>query len=81
MSSVLTPTQLTTLKSYGLALFAGSDGGGGSRACVASLIETSKLNDVEPYVYLQDILLRLVAGYPVNRIDELLPWNWKATRQ
>jgi transposase len=60
-------------------LFAGSDGGGRSWACVASLIETCKLNGVEPYAYLQDILQRLVAGHPINRVDELLPWNWKAT--
>jgi hypothetical protein len=60
------------------ALFAGSDGGGRSWACVASLIETCKLNGVEPYAYLQDILTRLVAGHPVNRLDELLPWNWAA---
>lgn len=71
------PIKLTKKK----ALFAGSDGGGRSWACVASLIETCKLNGVEPYAYLQDILQLLVAGHPVNRIDELLPWNWKAARQ
>jgi len=59
------------------ALFAGSDGGGRHWACVASLIETCKLNGVEPYAYLRDILLRLVGGHPIHRLDELLPWNWK----
>jgi transposase len=63
-------------------LLAGSDGGGRSWAWAASVIETCKLNGVEPYtyLYLQDILARLVAGHPVNRLDELLPWNWKAAR-
>lgn len=44
--------------------------------------KTCKLNGVEPYGYFWDILVRLVAGHPVNRIDDLLPWNWVAkTRQ
>ena len=58
-------------------LFAGSDGGGDRWAIVCSLIETCKLNRVEPYAYLNDVLTRMVEGYPVNRIDELLPWTWK----
>ncbi|MET2830909.1 IS66 family transposase [Mesorhizobium shangrilense] len=59
-------------------LFAGSDGGGHRWAVLCSLIETCKLNDVEPYAYLQDVLARMVDGYPINRLDELLPWNWVA---
>jgi len=59
-------------------LFAGSDGGGSRWAIVCSLIETAKLNGVEPYVYLRDVLTRMVNGHPVNRLDELLPWAWKA---
>lgn len=35
------------------------------------------MNDVEPYAYLHDVLQRMVYGFPVNRLDELLPWNWK----
>jgi hypothetical protein len=35
------------------------------------------MNDVEPYAYLRDVLQRMVDGQPVNRLDELLPWNWK----
>lgn len=58
-------------------LFAGSDGGGVRWATVCSLIETCKLNDVEPYAYLNDVLERMVEGYPANRIAELLPWAWK----
>ena len=57
-------------------LFAGSDGGGERWAVVCSLIETCKLNGVEPYVYLKNVLTRMVDGHPVNRLDELLPWNW-----
>ena len=59
-------------------LFAGSDGGGHRWAVLCSLIETCKLNGVEPYGYLKDVLQRMVDGYPVNRLDELLPWAWKA---
>jgi hypothetical protein len=35
------------------------------------------MNDAEPYAYLRDVLQRMVDGYPVNRLDALLPWNWK----
>ena len=59
-------------------LFAGSDGGGVRWAMVCSLIETAKLNDIEPYAYLRDVLTRMVNGHPINRLDELLPWAWKA---
>jgi transposase len=59
-------------------LFAGSDGGGRRWAVLCSLIETCKLNDVEPYAYLKDVLERMVDGYPINRLDELLPWAWRA---
>lgn len=59
-------------------LFAGSDGGGARWATVCTLIETCKLNGVEPYAYLSDVLTRMVGGHPINRIDELLPWAWKA---
>jgi transposase len=61
------------------ALFAGSDGGGRTWAIIASLIHTARLNDVEPFAYLRDVLTRLVAGYPANRLDELLPWNRKTS--
>src|SRR5882757_960931 len=59
-------------------LFAGSDGGGHRWAVACSLIETCKLNDVEPYAYLSDVLQRMVNGQPVNHLDELLPWNWSS---
>ena len=59
-------------------LFAGSDRGGARWATVCSLIETAKMNGVEPYAYLKDVLQRMVDGHTVNRLDELLPWAWKA---
>jgi hypothetical protein len=60
-------------------LFAGSDGGAARWATVCSLITTAKLNDVEPFAYLRDVLERLSDGHPMSRIDELLPWNWRAS--
>jgi hypothetical protein len=57
-------------------LFAGSDGGAARWAVVASLLATAKLNGVEPFAYLTDVLERLSNGYPKSRLDELLPWNW-----
>lgn len=58
-------------------LFAGSDGGGERWAVVCSLIETAKLNRVEPFAYLKDVMQRLVDGHPMSRIDDLLRWNWQ----
>jgi len=57
-------------------LFAGSDGGAARWAIVASLLATAKLNDVEPFAYLKDVLERMSNGHPMSRLDELLPWNW-----
>jgi len=57
-------------------LFAGSDGGAKRWAIVASLITTAKLNDVEPFTYLKDVLERLSNGHPMSRLDDLMPWNW-----
>ncbi|HPE31936.1 MAG TPA: IS66 family transposase [Parvularculaceae bacterium] len=61
-------------------LFAGSDGGGERWATVCSLIETAKLNGVEPFAYLADVLERLIDGYPKNGLDDLMPWNWRASQ-
>jgi hypothetical protein len=57
------------------ALFAGHDEGARNWACIASLIETCKLNGVEPRAYLADVLSRLVNLWPAAQIDDLLPWN------
>jgi len=61
------------------AVFAGSDGGGEHWAILASLIETCKLNGIDPQAYLADILARIANDHPINRIDELLPWAWHET--
>ena len=62
------------------ALFAGSDGGGEHWAILASLIETCKLNGIDPQAYLADILARIANDLPINRIDELIPWTWAKAR-
>jgi transposase len=61
-------------------LFAGSDGGAERWATVCSLIASAKLNDVEPFTYLRDILQRMTEGHPMSRLDDLLPWNWLKMR-
>ena len=62
------------------ALFAGSDEGGANWARVASLVETCKLNSVEPQAYFAELLTRLVNGWPQAHIDELMPWHWAAAK-
>ena len=58
-------------------LFAGSERGGERAALMYTLIQTAKLNDVDPRAWLADVLAR-IADHPINRIDDLLPWNWRA---
>jgi transposase len=55
-------------------LFAGADSGGERAAAIYSLIGTAKLNALDPQAYLRFVLER-IAEHPINRIDELLPWN------
>jgi transposase len=55
-------------------LFAGSDSGGESAAAIYSLIGTAKLNEIDPERYLRNVLSR-IAEHPINRIEDLLPWN------
>jgi transposase len=56
--------------------FAGSDEGGRRAAAIYTLIETAKLNDIDPQAWLADVLARL-PDHPAKRIAELLPWNWR----
>jgi transposase len=59
--------------------FAGSDEGGRRAAAMYTLIETAKLNDIDPQAWLADLLARL-PDHPAKRIGELLPWNWRPVR-
>ena len=58
------------------SLFSGSEGGAESWAILASILNTAKLNGLDPQTYLCDVLERIVSG-----LHELLAWNWKATRE
>ena len=60
-------------------LFAGSDAGGERAAAIYSLIETAKLNGLDPEAYLRHVLTR-IADHKINRVAELLPWKWTAAR-
>lgn len=64
------------------SLFSGSEGGAESWAILASIINTAKLNDLDPHTYLADVLERIVSGRTMSQqLYELLAWNWKAARQ
>lgn len=58
------------------ALFAGHDAGAENWATVASLIETCKLNSIDPQAYLTATLTAIVNGHKQSKIGELLPWNY-----
>ena len=62
------------------ALFAGSDGGGEHWAIVASLIETCKLNGVDPQTYVADVLTKIVNMHPSSQIDDLMPWAYASQK-
>ena len=61
------------------ALFAGHDAGAQNWAIIASLIETCKLNGIEPHRYLSGVLTAIAAGHKQADINELLPWNYNKT--
>ena len=59
------------------ALFAGSDGGARHWAIAMTLIQTAKLNGVDPMAWLNDVLERVVSGHTkAHELHTLLPWNW-----
>jgi transposase len=62
------------------ALFAGSDGGGEHWAIIASLVETCKLNAIDPQLYLADVITKILNGHPNSQIDELLPWAYPVSQ-
>lgn len=59
-------------------LFAGSKAGGERAATIYSVIETAKLNGIEPQAYIADVIEKIAGGWPASRWDELMPWNWTA---
>ena len=60
----------------------GSDNGGRHWAIIATLIQSAKLNGVEPPAWLTDVLERIVSGRTRrHELETLLPWNWKATKE
>ena len=59
------------------ALFAGHDEGAAAWGRIASLIETAKLHQIEPYAWPKDTLEKIAAGHPNSRIVELLPLHFK----
>jgi transposase len=67
-----------TRKNY---LFVGSDAGGQRAAIVYTIAETAKLNGLDPEAYIAAVLDRLAGGHPISRLNELMPWNFKANRQ
>jgi transposase len=67
-------TQAITRKN---SLFAGSDGGGRTWATIATLLQTAKVNSVDPQAWLTQTLERLANGWPSTEIDALMPWNYK----
>jgi hypothetical protein len=60
-------------------LFAGSDRGGERAAIMLTLIQTAKLNDVDPQAWLADVLAR-IADHKINDLAALLPWKWRGAR-
>jgi transposase len=56
-------------------LFAGSDTGGDRAAAMYTLVQTGKLNGINPETYLRDTLAKIADGHPISRIDELMPWT------
>jgi transposase len=56
-------------------LFAGSDTGGDRAAAMYTIVQTAKLNELNPETYLRNRLAKIAEGHPINRIDELMPWH------
>jgi hypothetical protein len=63
------------------SLFAGNDGGAETWVILASLLNTAKLNDLDPFTWLNDVLEKMVSRQvKSHQLDQLLAWNWKAAR-
>ncbi|MGO4568635.1 transposase domain-containing protein, partial [Rhizobium sp. 2YAF20] len=59
------------------SLFAGSAGGGRTWATIATLVQTAKMNNVDPLAWLTQTLERIAAGWPASDIEALMPWNFQ----
>ena len=57
-------------------MFLGSDAGGERAAILYTVLESAKLNGLDPQTWLADVIDRTAKGHPINRLAELLPWNW-----
>jgi len=57
-------------------LFLGSEAGGDRAAILYTVLETAKLNELDPEAYLADVIDRMAKGHPINQLADLLPWNW-----
>ena len=53
-----------------------SDRGGQRAAILYTVLESAKLNGLDPEAYLANVIDRMASGHPINRLAELLPWNW-----
>jgi transposase len=62
-------------------LFLGSDAGGERAAIIYTVLQTAKLNGLDPEAYLADVIDRMAKGHPINRLSELLPWHWNLDAQ
>jgi hypothetical protein len=58
-------------------LFAGSKAGGERAATLYTIIETAKLNGIDPQAYIADVAEKIARDWPASRWDELMPWNWR----
>jgi transposase len=59
------------------SLFAGSEGGGRTWATLATLLQTAKMNNVDPLDWLSQTLTRIAQGWPVSELEALMPWNFR----
>jgi transposase len=59
-------------------LFAGSKAGGERAATLYTIIETAKLNGIDPQTYIADVAEKIARDWPASRWDELMPWNWRS---
>jgi hypothetical protein len=67
--------QTTTRKN---SLFAGSEGGGRTWATLGTLLQTARMNNVDPLDWLSQTLARIAQGWPASKIDALMPWNFRS---